>query len=540
MPEKMGSWIVMPMKSPLMVVILQAATSSFEWFNASGSSISDQATIQVSESGTFTLVVTNTQSQCTDQSTVEVVPDDNLPTALASPEGELNCTETQIIIDGSGSTSASGNISFEWLDEAGNTISIDENTTVGAPGDYTLIVTDTDNGCSIATTVTVNQDVTPPLADAGQNQVLTCSQNDITLDGSASMGQNLSYEWQDNDGNIIENSATATVSAGGIYTLIVTNNDNGCSASSDVEVIPDTNLPTANAGMDVTLNCNTSQWTLDGSASSSGQNIEYEWQDEGGNTISSSQTTVINTPGTYTLIVLDTDNNCQAQDEVVITEDITPPVPDINYTSNQEIDCNNSTIILDATGSAPFGVLDFEWETSNGVILSGGSTSNPEFGQAGTYVLTITNTENGCTNSQSIEITANLEIPTVLINTPQILTCITDEIELDATNSSTGNFSYSWSSNPSGGIISGENTLQPTINQPGIYELTVFNNENGCENTAEIEVLENTAPPIAMADTEEEFDCITESITLSGEGSSIGSEFIYQWSGNGTIDNETA
>ena len=225
---------------------------------------------------------------------------------------------------------------------------------------------------------------------------------------------------------------------------------------------------------------------------------------------------------------------------MVISEDITPPVPDIDYTFNQEIDCNNASIILDATGSAPFGVLDFEWETSNGVILSGGSTPNPEFGQAGTYVLTITNTENGCTNSQSIEIIANLEVPTALINTPQLLTCITDEIGLDATSSSMGNFTYSWSSNPAGGIVSGGNTLQPTINQAGSYQLTVFNNDNGCQNTAEIEVLEDTTPPNAVAATEEEFDCITESITLSGEGSSVGNEFTYQWSGNGTIDNETS
>ncbi len=510
---------------------------SFQWFNESGALVGIQSMIQVSETGVFILILTNTESECTSQSSVEVIPDDSLPTAVADTDGILTCENTQVIIDGSASTSVSGNISFEWQDEVGNIISILENVPISSPGDYTLIVTDTDNGCSISTTVEVQQDIESPIADAGQNQILTCSQTNVTLDGSGSSGVNLGFEWQDEMGNTIALTAITTVSSGGIYFLIVTNTQTGCSASESVEVTPDTNLPVANAGIDQLLTCSITQIMLDGTASSTGPNIEYEWQNEIGTIVATTQTTIITTAGTYTLIVLDTANNCLTQDEVVVGEDIELPIPVIDFVSNQEIDCNNSSIVLDATGSVPFGILSFEWTTNDGEIILGVDTPNPELGQAGTYSLIVTNNENGCTASETIEIVENLGVPEVVINPPQTLSCVTTTIEIDASSSPTGNFTYSWISNPVGGIVSGQASLQPTVNQAGTYILTIINNDNGCETSAQIEVLQDITPPTAVANSDEEFDCITESITLSGDGSSTGPQFSYQWFGNGAIDN---
>ncbi len=512
---------------------------SFEWFNSSQVLVGNQAIIQVSEAGIYDLIVTNDVSGCTAQSSVEVIPDDNLPTAIATAEDILTCENIEVTIDGSASTSISGNIGFEWLDDSGMVISTLENATSNSQGIYTLIVTDTDNGCSISTTVEIEQNIEAPIAIAGEDETLICGQTDLMLDAGASTGQNLSFEWQDNDGNIIANSAQTSVSTGGIYIVIVTNTENGCMDTDEVEITPDTNLPTADAGNSETLTCDLTQILLDGSASSEGQNIEYQWQNASGDIIATTQTTVVNLPGTYILFVLDTDNNCQSQDQVIINENIDSPTALIDFVANQEIDCNNSSIVLDGSGSSPFGTLDFEWTTVDGTIISGESTPNPEMGQAGTYILTIINTENGCTDTETVELIENLEVPTAFINPPQTLTCVVEQIQIDATGSSSnGNFSYSWTSNPIGGIIADETTLQPTANQPGNYTLTVLNNDNGCQSSAQISVLEDITSPTAIANSDEEFDCITESITLDGEGSSLGNPFTYQWSGAGLIENE--
>ncbi len=302
--------------------------------------------------------------------------------------------------------------------------------------------------------------------------------------------------------------------------------------------MPDTNLPTANAGADEILNCDIIEITLDGTASSTGPNIEYEWQNSGGSTIATTQTTMINSPGTYTLIVLDTDNNCQTQDQVVIGQDIETPIPNIDFVANQEIDCNNSSIVLDATGSAPFGTLNFEWTTVDGAILLGEDTPNPEMGQAGTYTLTITNSENGCTQTESIEIVENLETPIVTISTPQILTCDNTETEIYAF-CDIGSAIVSWSTS-NGNIISGQDSLVATIDQPGDFIISVINIANGCETTAQTTVLQDITPPTAVANADEEFDCITESIVLDGNGSSVGNSFIYQWFGSSLIDSNTS
>ncbi len=513
---------------------------SFEWYNQLQVLVGNQAIIQVSEAGIYDLTVTNSVSGCTAQSSVEVISDENLPTAIATANDILNCENIEVTIDGSSSTSVSGNIGFEWQNEGGNMISTLENATANSPGIYTLIVTDTDNGCSISTAIEIEQDIAVPIAIAGEDQTLVCGQTDLMLDASASSGQNLSFEWQDDNGNTIATTATTTVFSVGIYSIIISNTENGCTDSDEVEITPDVDLPTADAGIGETLTCDVTQILLDGSASSSGPNIEYQWQNSSGDIIATTQTTMISLPGNYIIYVLDTDNNCQSQDQVVINENTEAPTALIDFVANQEIDCNNSSIVLDGNGSSPFGTLTFEWTTVDGIILSGSNTPNPEMGQAGIYTLTVTNTENGCSDAETIDVTENLEDPIAIINPPQMLTCVVEQIQIDATGSSSNsNFSYSWTSNPAGGIIEDETTLQPTANQPGNYTLTVLNNDNGCQSSAQIEVFEDTTLPTAVANTDEEFDCITESIALNGEGSSTGQQFVYQWTGNTSIDNPT-
>ena len=172
------------------------------------------------------------------------------------------------------------------------------------------------------------------------------------------------------------------------------------------------------------------------------------------------------------------------------------------------------------------------------ILFSGDDTVNPEIDQPGTYTLVVTNTTNGCTNSSQISIDQDITPPNVVIANPEILTCFLPVITVDATQSSSnGNYSYSWTGN---GIISGANTLLPEVNLPGTITCLITNLDNGCEAEASINIDEDTTPPVAIASTDDEFDCITESVSLSGNGSSTGSGISYLWTGNGVIENETS
>ncbi|MFK7776398.1 MAG: gliding motility-associated C-terminal domain-containing protein [Saprospiraceae bacterium] len=513
---------------------------TYQWLNATQILIGEQSTVEVSQAGIYDLIVTNSASGCSTQSNVEVIPDDNLPIAIISSNGTLTCENNQVNLDGNASSTVSGNANFQWINSNGDIISNAENVMISTPGTYTLLVTDIDNGCSTTMTIEVEQDIISPIADAGQNQILTCDQTEVILDGTNSTGTNLTYEWQNDAGNSIANTVISSVSLEGTYFLIVTNNSNGCSSIASVEVIADSNLPIADAGNDELLTCEILEITLDGSASSTGNNIQYEWQNNAGDIIANTPTTLINSPGIYTLFIVDINNNCQTQDEVIITQDTNEPIAQIDFLSNQFITCNITSLVLDGLGSIPFGSVTYEWTTTNGVILSGANTSSPEVEQAGFYTLLVTNIVNGCTDTETIEVLENTTLPIAIITPAEMLTCVEEEIQINATGSSSnGNFIYSWTSIPAGGILSGVSTLQPTVNQVGTYTLTVIDNDNGCQSEAEILVSENITLPMAVASSTETLDCLNENIMLNGEGSSTGIPFTYQWTGNNTIDNST-
>ena len=175
----------------------------------------------------------------------------------------MTCANTEITLDASTST-VQGNASYEW--STGETSASIE---VTQPGDYTVTVTDSDNGCSAQTTVTIAQDITPVVAEITGNEELTCATTEITLDASTSTVQGTaSYEWtKDGDATVIGTDETLSVSETGMYYVTVTDSDNGCSETASVEVTQDANLPTASISGNEELTCATTEITLDASGS---------------------------------------------------------------------------------------------------------------------------------------------------------------------------------------------------------------------------------------------------------------------------------
>ncbi len=507
---------------------------SYEWFDATQNSIAQTPTIEVGNAGIFTLVITDTENGCTDESIVMVSLDDNVPQANATVNEILTCDVNSVILDGSGSTSQNGSITYEWLDQDSQTISTLENVDVDLPGIYTLIVTDSVNGCVSSMPIEVIQDINDPTVDAGEDAILTCNTQSIQLQGTAGNGNVFEFEWLDDNNISIGNNESVDVNSTGIYTLIVTNTENGCTASSMVEVIPDNAIPNAEAGTGGVLNCIVDELILSGTGSASGSNIVYDWQDANGNSLGSTIEINVSNPGVYTLVVEDTLNGCIAQDNVLVEENLEDPTAFIDQIGN--LNCNDQTLVLDGTGSSPFGNLSFAWSAMPGNIESGEDTPNPEINEPGTYILLVTNNDNGCTEETSITIIEDIEEPEVIINTPLTLTCLITEIQLDGGNSSTvGDFEYTWTSNPIGGIVDGENTLMPIVDQAGVYSLSILNLENGCTSEGEIIVGQDIDAPTAIATVEDELDCVTDEVQLDGNGSSTGSTFIYEWSGIGLV-----
>src|SRR5690606_30507605 len=138
-----------------------------------------------------------------------------------------------------------------------------------------------------------------PISDPGEGGTLDCETTTLTLGGrEPSSGADFTYQWLDGD---METAKTATteISTSGVYTLVVTNTENNCTTSAEIEIFENTETPLADAGDDATLNCLQTEITLDGSESSSGQGFEYQWLNANDSLISTEISTPVSLPGTY-------------------------------------------------------------------------------------------------------------------------------------------------------------------------------------------------------------------------------------------------
>lgn len=114
-----------------------------------------------------------------------------------------------------------------------------------------------------------------------------------------------------------------------------------------------------------------------------------------------------------------------------------------------------------------------------------------------------------CSGSLMIEILDASYRPTIEADTLQHLTCSGLPAELEAQVPASVGFSYSWTSDSTGNILSGQNSLHPKVDQIGTYSLVVTNAQNGCSSSLDIQV----GPP----DTPHITDLRLRNITCYGD-----------------------
>jgi gliding motility-associated-like protein len=366
-----------------------------------------------------------------------------------------------------------------------------------------------------------------PVAIAGNSVELTCDYptNSLNAAGSSS-GAAYEITWNGPsvimDGN--ENSLTPTISAGGIYELIVTNSQTGCSATDDVEVTEAADLPVALAGADQEITCDQLTTVLQ-----PGQNygVDYliTWSGPGITVDNMNDLNPeVSEPGTYTLVVTLLANGCASTPDPVevIPNNQQPEI--LAITPLSSIDCNfpEAELIV----SSPGANVNYEWTDVNGNVL-GNNANLTDITQEGTYTVLVTNTQTGCTATEDLEVVNNISYPFVNVNQPDVLDCIHLNTMLDGTGTQTGaGILYNWS----GPAVSGAaGSLISEASAPGTYVLLVTNTSNGCTSTLSVEVDQNIAAPLAVIATPEELDCQVETVSLDGDGSSTGSNINYQW-----------
>jgi hypothetical protein len=319
------------------VVLNAAGGNSFLWNNGATTQ-----NITVSAPGNYSVLVTNAAG-CSSMSNSTMVNVLQAPNAVITAYGP-----TTFCQGGNVTLATSGAASYAWSNSSA-TQSIVPTTS----GTYNVVVTGA-NGCtatSNAITVTVNPIPTAVITPSGATTF--CEGTSVNLVASGGV----SYAW--NSGST---AATLAASAGGVYTVSVTN-AGGCTDTETITVTvneaPSAFIVTSGA----TTFCQGGEVSLTAQAGNS-----YVWSNN-----ATTQSIAVSTAGTYSVTIL-SPNGCSVTSNA-ITVDVNQP--------------SSSSLIATA----------FDGYTLNGILYT----------QSGNYTQTLTNAA-GCDSTISLNLTLTVGI----------------------------------------------------------------------------------------------------------------------------------
>jgi hypothetical protein len=327
----------------------------------------------------------------------------------------------------------------------------------------------------------------------------------IEINGTGGNG-GFSYFWNTGSGSNLINNLYA-----GVYSVTVTDNQ-GCQKYASYTITEPPALTATSTQTNPTCGMSNGSATLQPLGGASPYTYEMN-----GTTQSNPLFTNLS-GGVYPYTVFD-NNGCLFTSNVTLTSSM---LPTAITSTNGDVSCINLTAQVNGTGSSTGSNFTYLWTTTDGVIESGATSLIATVSEGGTYNLLVTNTSNTCTKSSTAVVVSNNTKPILVIANPDELDCVTSEVVINGSSSSAGsNFIYAWTTT-NGNIVSGENSLNPTVDEVGDYTLLITNTSNGCTKQGATAVIENILVPslsipeatITCEDSEVELCAVTNATAV--------------------------
>ena len=440
--------------------------------------------LSVSPAVTTTYTVTGTTANCSASATATVTVSASLNVTVNSPTvcAGQNATLTAL-----------GGTTYLWSD--GST----DNPLVVTPASS---ISYTVTGTSLTCTGTATADITVnPVPVVNVNSPSVCAGISATLTATGA----ITYSW--NNGSTA-NPLSVSPSVTATYT--VTGTDLGCSATatSTVTVNPSptvsVNSPTICEGDAATL-------TATGGAT-------YLWS-TGETTDQISVSPVSST--TYT--VTGTDLGCST----TITSTVTVNQTTISLLPATAAICEGESVSLSASGAT-----SYLWSPATGLSSSSGNsvTANPDV----TTTYTITGTDNGCTDDETITVTVNLN-PVVDFEALPVSGCVPLTVQFNDLSSVASGTNVNWLWAADNASFSEQQNNSYTFIAPGSYDITLtVTSDQNCISTLTYSDLVTASPnPVAdLAANPEWTQIISPEVTFTDLSSGNPVQWNWQF-GNG-------
>lgn len=388
----------------------------YVWSTANGNIISGDNTLisLVDKPGDYTFTTTNQDNGCSVQQSVKVLSNEKLPIIDAGKDTLINCFYSSINLLAN-LTYAAGNISIKWTSSSNPPI-VDTNTLspeIAFPGLYTITVKDTVTGCKASDNILISIDTITPKTTIEIPAILTCKILISTIQLDMNNPQ-WSYTWNTVDGKIVGALDDFNVMAAepGTYSVIISDNNNGCTITKTVQVNQDIKPPIISAGPDKELTCTVKSVQLEGSISSNIQNSTVEWNyNNGAFQGSTNLQPNVQLSGLYSLIVTDEGNGCSSTDTVLVLQNTNVPNDIVADLTPPGCKLSGKIIVKNTVG----GMGPYTYS------LNGGPFQNQLQFQslsAGKYQLKVKDV-NGCEFDKSFEL---LDPPPLMVELPALIT----------------------------------------------------------------------------------------------------------------------
>ncbi len=424
-------------------------------------------TLNVSSSGTFAALVTNS-SGCSDSTSVVVVVN---PTPVAAIAG------TNSLCPGGSLTlkASPAGMRYKWLKNSQPQPGTTDSLPVSDSGIYSVIVTNASD-CSDSTAVSISVNPVPVAVITGTPSF--CAGSSGILRASPA---GMSYQWEKNA--LLQPVITDTiiVSDSGIYSVIVSNGS--CSDSISVRV---TINPVPVAGISGPASFCTGQSEV---LKASPVGLTYKWMKNGQSQSATGDSLTVSDSGIYSVVAT---NSSGCSDSTSVSVSVNP-LPVAAIAGPLSLCAGDSTLLK----ASPAG-LRYQWEKDG--QLEPSSADSLTVTKSGTYSVIVSNASN-CSDSTSVSVSVN----------PSPVAGISGSLSFCEGNStvlkaSPAGLSYQWKKNGQ----QQSNTMDTfVVADSGDYSLIV-SNSNGCSGSTTVHVVVNSLPVVSIAGT----DTVTSTGTI--------------------------
>ena len=436
-------------------------------------------------------LVARTDAGCS--TTLNVLVEENFLQPIIAIKGEdIDCKVSTAVLKALSNDAIQ---SYNWGDKNGF-ISNEKNIEVSKGGIYNLTVSGS-NGCTTTTTFEVKENTDLPIFEV-KGKDLSCANPTAELNVVFGEEQ-LTFNWTGPD-NFQSIVANPMVEIPGIYYLLVSN-ENGCSKSATIN-INRMEQPVIQFAVTTSLSCNRESLIIDASSSTMTPNAIAEWTTTDGNVLSIINDLMIevDAAGTYALTIRDLATECVISETIKIesTPNISAKIENKNL-----LNCQQTSVTLSANGGNYSSTTVFNWLTDEGHIITDPTQKEITIDKPGFYTLFVKDTITGCYDITFTNVTQT-EKPQVNLDNPKSLTCFQKTITINGAASFLNATSVvEWSRNEI--IIPNSNALFLATNVAGNYRMTITDTLNGCQSSAQVEVLKKVAPKVSIAKIESDF-----------------------------------